>query len=225
MKKKRTKLKDRTLPKYTKGEEIFNMTTHIVGGAFGVVTLVLGIVIAAIHKSTVGILTSIVFGVTMTLLYTMSSIYHGLRKGTAKKVLQIMDHCTIYYLIAGTYTPILLCSMAPMFPYHAWITFGIIWVLTIVATIFTAIDLEKYKVLSMFTYIFTGWSIIFSIKQAFICLGVPAFFLVLAGGLFYTVGVIFFKFGTKIKYFHSIFHIFCILGSICFSLAILLFIL
>lgn len=109
---KRTKLKDRTLPKYTKGEEIFNMTSHIVGAVLGIVALVLCIIFSAMHHNPYGVVSSSIFGVTMILLYTMSSIYHGLKPETkAKKVFQVLDHCSIFLLIAGSYTPFALCTL------------------------------------------------------------------------------------------------------------------
>lgn len=109
---KRIKLEDRVLPTYTKGEEIFNMTSHIVGGALGVVALVLCIIFSALHHNTYGVVSSSIYGATMILLYTMSSIYHGLRPNTkAKKVFQILDHCSIFLLIAGSYTPFTLCTL------------------------------------------------------------------------------------------------------------------
>src|SRR5574344_1859076 len=103
---KRIKIDDRELPDYTKGEEIFNMVTHIVGGALGITITVLCIIVAGIHHNVYGIVTASIYGATMILLYTMSSVYHGLKQGTrAKKILQVLDHCTIFLLIAGTYTP------------------------------------------------------------------------------------------------------------------------
>ena len=152
----RTKLKDRILPKYTGGEEIFNMVTHIVGGAIGIATLVLCVVISALKGSVSGVICSAIFGASMVTLYTMSSIYHGLRTNTAKKVFQVIDHCTIYFLIAGTYTPMLICGLMRTAPVAAWITFAAVWGLAIVATTLTAIDLKKYKVFSMVCYIGMG---------------------------------------------------------------------
>lgn len=221
---KRICLKDRILPTYTRGEEVFNMVSHIVGGAVGVATLVLCVVIAALNGSVAGVLCSVVFGVTMTALYTMSSIYHGLRPGMAKKVFQVLDHCTIYFLISGTYTPILLCSMAEIAPIGAWVTFGINWGLTAIATTLTAIDLHRYKKFSMICYVGMGWAILFTLKQAVLCLSAGGFLLVLGGGIAYTVGVIFFQIGKKKRYFHSIFHLFVLAGSILHSLAVILFV-
>ena len=220
----RTCLKERSLPLYTKGEEIFNMVTHIVGGAIGIAALALCVVLSALRGSVAGVITGAVFGASMILLYTMSSIYHGLPVNTAKKVFQIMDHCTIYFLIAGTYTPILVCGMAPCYPWEAWITFGVIWALTVLAMVLTAIDIAKYKVFSMICYIGIGWAILPTVTKAIEILTLAGFSLVLGGGILYTVGAVFFKIGKKKKYFHSIFHILTLLGSICHILAILFFV-
>ena len=223
IKKKRTKIRDRILPSYTKGEEIFNMVTHIVGGAIGIATLVLCVIKAALSQNVIGIVCGSIFGLSMTALYTVSSVYHGLRVGTAKKVLQVLDHCTIYFLIAGTYTPMLLCALAEKHPVSAWITFGAVWGLTALSITLTAIDIAKYKVFGMISYIGMGWAIIFSIKHMYDAIGPVGFSLLLAGGVLYTGGVLFFKAGGKHRYFHSIFHIFVLLGSICHSLCVLFF--
>lgn len=115
---KRIKLKDRVLPTYTKGEEIFNMTTHIVGGGIGVIATILCVVVAAIRGNVYGIVSGAIFGITMIILYTMSSIYHGLRPNTTgKKVLQVLDHCSIFLLIAGSYTPFALCTLREYDPF------------------------------------------------------------------------------------------------------------
>ena len=107
----RTKLMDREMPVYTKNEELFNMISHIVGGVVGIAGMVLCIIFSALHHNGYGLAGSIVFGVSMILLYTMSSVYHGLKPGLGKRVMQVFDHCTIYVLIAGTYTPLLLSAM------------------------------------------------------------------------------------------------------------------
>ena len=161
---KRTQLRDRRLPDYTRGEEIMNMVTHIVGGGLGVIVLLLCLMKAILAESTPGIVGSSVYGGTMIVLYTISSIYHGLLPGTGKKVLQVIDHCTIYFLICGTYTPILLSAFLPVYPIIAWGMLGVQWGLAILAATLTAIDLRKYRVFSMICYIFMGWCIIFTAK-------------------------------------------------------------
>ena len=143
---KRIKLDDRELPDYTKGEEIFNMVSHIVGGALGIAAMVLCIIMAAKHGSAIGVISSIIYGITLIDLYAMSSIYHGLKPGKPKKVMQVLDHCTIYFLIAGSYTPVLLVAMMPKYPVIAWVLFGIVWGCAVVACTLTAIDLKKYNV-------------------------------------------------------------------------------
>ena len=219
----RTRLRLRSLPKYTKGEEIFNMTTHIVGGGIGVLTLLMGVLISLFKGSTVALASSIIFGVSMIALYTVSSVYHGLHEGTAKKVFQIIDHCTIYFLIAGTYTPMLMCALIRVNPMAAYLTLTAVWGLTALAVTLNAIDLKKYKVFSMICYIGIGWSIIFSITDMYRALGATGFILLLGGGIVYTLGTVFYNLGKKQKYFHSIFHIFVLVGSILHSMSVLFF--
>jgi hemolysin III len=210
----RTKLTDRRLPDYTKGEEIFNMVTHIVGGGFGVFALLSCIVVAAIHQNVWGVVGGTIYGIALVLLYTMSSVYHGLRPNMGKKVMQVMDHCTIYFLIAGTYTPILLCSIREFSPWLAWLIFGLEWGCAAVGIVFTAIDLKKYNVLSMICYIGMGWCIIAAGKAAITAIGEQGFYWLLAGGIAYTIGAVLYGLGVKIRYMHSVFHIFVVLGSI-----------
>ena len=222
---KRTRLKDRSLPVYTKGEELFNMITHIVGGAIGVAALVLCIVFSAVRGNGYGLAGSIVYGVSMIVLYTMSSVYHGLREGTAKRVMQVLDHCTIYLLIAGTYTPILLSAMRPIDPVSSWVLLGVVWGLSAIAITLTAIDLKKYSVFSMICYIGMGWCIVFKIPLLIQAVGWGGFWLILMGGVCYTVGAVLYGVGRTKKYMHSVFHLFVLAGSVLQLLAILLYVL
>ena len=219
----RTKLKDRPLPTYTKGEEVFNMVSHIVGGAVGIAALVLCIIFSAVRHNGYGLVGSIVYGVSMITLYTMSSVYHGLREGTAKRVMQVLDHCTIYLLIAGTYTPILLSAMRPIDPVASWILLGVVWGLAALAITLTAIDLKKYAVFSMICYIGMGWCIIFKIPLLLAAVGWGGFWLILAGGLCYTVGAVLYGMGRTKKYMHSVFHLCVVAGSVLHLLAILIY--
>ena len=222
---KRIKLRDRILPTYTKGEEIFNMTSHIVGGGLGVIAMVLCIVFSAIHRNGYGIFSSIIYGISMIVLYTMSSIYHGLSpKGTSKKVFQILDHCSIFLLIAGLYTPFALCSIRNAEPITGWIIFAVIWSLAILGIVLNSIDIKKYKVFSMICYLLMGWCIIVKINILPKILGVPGFALLLSGGIAYTIGAVIYGVGKKHKYFHSIFHLFILLGSFLHFLCILLYV-
>lgn len=220
---KRIKLCDRKLPDYTKAEEIMNMVTHIVGGALGVLVLVLCTIRSACQGTTLSIVGCAVYGVSIVALYTISSVYHGLRPGTAKKVLQVIDHCTIYFLIAGTYTPILLCAFVAPYPVIGWGLLVLQWGLTALAVTLTAIDLKKYTVFSMICYIGMGWSIIFFVPQTVAVLTKPGFLWLLAGGIAYTIGAVLYGIGAKKHWMHSVFHIFVVIGSLLQFLAIYLY--
>ena len=223
----RTKLSDRELPEYTKGEEIFNMVSHIVGAALGVVALVLCVVFSAISGSPWAVVSSCIYGASLILLYTISSIYHGLRRSTGKKVFQILDHCTIYFLIAGSYMPVVLCAIREVSPVRGWILFGIIWGLVALATTLTAVDLKKYSKFSMACYIGIGWSIILAVDIFLTAVPLPGILLLLFGGIAYTLGAVIYGIGKKTqkRYVHSIFHLFVILGSVLQFFSILLYIL
>lgn len=218
----RTKLADRKLPDYTRGEEIFNMVSHIVGGVFAIAALVLCLVFS---RDGWGVAGSLTFGISLILQYCMSSIYHGLYPNMGKKVMQVLDHCTIYFLIAGTYTPILLCAVRPLDAKTAWILFAVVWGCTAVATVFTAIDLKKYNVMSMICYIGMGWCVIFATKTVIAAIGMAGFWLLLAGGIAYTVGAVLYGIGSKVRYMHSVFHLFVLAGSVLHFLCILLYVL
>lgn len=220
---KRTKLADRTLPDYSKGEEIFNMVSHIVGGALGIAALVLCIITAAKAGSAIGVVSSCIYGSTLILLYTMSSVYHGLNPSIGKKVMQVLDHCTIYFLIAGSYTPILLVAMRSKYPTLAWTLFGIVWGCAIVACTLTAIDLRKYRVFSMICYLAMGWVIIFFIKQTYEVMRLGGIILLITGGIAYTIGSVLYGLGKKKKWMHSIFHLFIIAGSVLHFFAIIFY--
>ena len=221
----RTKLADRLLPDYTRSEELMNMVTHIVGGGLGVVGLVLCVLKAAFQGSTLGVVASAIYGGSMILLYTMSSIYHGLHSGHAKKVMQVLDHCTIYFLIAGTYTPVMLCSLLPRHPSIAIGLLIVEWTLAVTAAVFTAIDLHNFRVISMVCYIGMGWGIIFFLPQTLQAVSSAGFFLLLAGGISYTIGAVLYGIGSKKRWMHSVFHVFVVLGSILQYLCVLIYVL
>lgn len=221
----RTKLQDRILPTYTKGEEVFNMVSHIVGATMGIVALVLCVIFAAIHGNAYGVVSSAIFGTTLIVLYTMSSIYHGLNeKLKAKKVFQIIDHCSIFLLIAGSYTPFALGPLREYSTATGWTIFGIIWGLAILGIVLNSIDLKRYKVFSMICYLVMGWCIIIKGSILPALLTMPGFILVLTGGIVYTIGAILYGIGKKKKWMHSIFHLACVFGSLLHFLCILLYV-
>ena len=220
---KRTRLSDRQLPNYTQGEELANMVTHIVGGAIGIVALTLCVIRAALHDNVYGIVTSAIYGGCMITMFTISSVYHGLKPNLGKKVMQVIDHCTIYFLIAGTYTVIVLSALRPVYPSLAWGLFSFEWAMAALAITFTAIDLKKYGAFSMICYIGMGWAVIPFWKQALEVLTLPGFLLLLFGGIAYTIGSILYGLGKKRKWMHSIFHIFVILGALLQFFAVLMY--
>ncbi|MBQ7038958.1 MAG: hemolysin III family protein [Clostridia bacterium] len=220
----RQKLSERTLPDYTRGEEIFNMVSHIVGGAVGIVALSLCVIFAAIHKNVYGVVGSAIYGASMIILYTMSSIYHGLKPElTAKKVFQIIDHCSIFLLIAGTYTPICLSALREQSPALAWTIFGIIWAAAILGITLNSIDIKAYRKFSAVCYIVMGWCIVFAFKPVAIALTTGGVAFLVAGGISYTIGALIYYFFKKKRYAHSIFHLFVLAGSILQMFTILLY--
>ena len=221
---KRTCLHDRQLPVYTKGEEIMNMVTHICGGGLAILGGLFSILAACRHGGWSTILGAAIYAATMICVYSMSSIYHGLRPGTGKKVMQVLDHCAIYFLIAGTYTPIMITGFLPVFPAIGWGLLGMEWGLTALAVTLTAIDLKKYKVFSMICYIYMGWGIVFFIPQTIYVMTMAGFWWLLSGGIAYTIGAVLFGLGKKLPWMHAIFHLFVILGSFLQYMAIVLYI-
>ena len=221
---KRVKLKDRVLPTYTKGEEIFNMTSHIIGGALGVAATTLCIIFSALHNNVYGIVSCSIYGFSMILLYTISSIYHGLRPNKAKRVFQVLDHCSIFLLIAGTYTPYCLVTLREYNTALGWTLFGVVWGMAAIGILLNSIDIKKYKIFSMICYLIMGWCILVKAPLLPKLLGLPGFILLLVGGVAYTIGAIFYGFGKKKKYIHSVFHIFVLLGSVLQFFSILLYV-
>ena len=220
---KRTKLADRVLPNYCRGEECMNMVTHIVGGGLGVCILALCVIRAAIRGNGYSCTGAAIYGVCMVALYTMSSVYHGLKPGVGKLVMQVLDHCTIYFLIAGTYTVVALGALRQVSPALSWTVLGIEWGLAAIAATLTAIDLKKYNTFSMICYIGMGWCVIFFLPQTIQALTMAGFYWLLSGGIAYTIGAILYGIGSKKPWFHSIFHFFVVLGSVLQFIAIFLY--
>ena len=220
---KRTKLSDRKLPDYSRGEELMNMITHIVGGGLGIIVLLTCVVRAALNQNYYGIVSSTIYGTTFITMFTISSVYHGLKPGMSKKVMQVIDHCTIYFLIAGTYSAVVLSAIRPLYPMLGWGLFIFEWTLALFAAVLTAIDLKKYEVFSMVCYIGMGWAIIPFWRQAFTAMSKPGFLLLLMGGIAYTIGSILYGLGKTKKWMHSVFHIFVVLGAVLQYFAVLLY--
>jgi len=212
------------LPRYTRGEELFNMITHIVGGGLGVVAMFICAVIAAYHGNIWGVVGGTIYGFSVILLFTMSAIYHGLKIGIPKRVFRILDHCTIYVLIAGTYTPIMLGAFREAYPFYAWLIFGVVWGVAALGITLNAINLKKFAAFSVICYLVMGWIVVFRVNLVIEVLGWEFMSLLLLGGILYTVGVLFYVIGRKKKWMHSIFHIFVNVASILHSIAIAVYI-
>ena len=220
----RTKLKDRLLPSYTRREEVFNMISHIVGGAFGVAALVLCVVFSALKADPWAVVGSSIYGASLIVLYTTSSVYHGLVPPMAKKVMQVLDHCTIYFLIGGTYTPIVLCSIRRVSPGWCWVLFGIVWGFAVLGATFAAIDHKKYSGLTMTCYIGMGWCVVIALKVTLKAIPLMGLLWLLIGGILYTIGAVIYGIGKRKKYMHSVFHIFCLMGTVCQFFCILFYV-
>lgn len=218
---KRTKLKQRLLPDYTRGEEQLNTISHIVGGGCGIIILIIGILKTSLTADAWAVVCAAIYGAALVTLYTVSSVYHGLRHSMGKKVMQVLDHCIIYFLIGGTYTPILLCSIRIISPLCAWILFGLVWGIAAMAITFTAIDLKKYAVLSMICYIGIGWCIVLAAPIAIRAIPLPGLLWLLSGGVAYTIGAVLYGLGKRHRYMHGVFHIFVVLGSVLQAICIL----
>lgn len=211
--------------RYTHKQEIFNTVSHIIGGVLGLASLILCVSLSAKHGSFIGIMTSLVYGISMIILYTMSSIYHGLKPSKAKEILRVLDHCTIFILIAGTYTPILLCKVINVNAAVGWSIFAFVWIIAVTAILFTAVDLKKYQPIEMLCMLLSGWSIMPFYNTLIDAITLNGFYLILAGGIIYTIGAILYGIGSKKSFMHCVFHIFVLAGSILHLIAIVLYVL
>ena len=215
-------LKDKIeIPKYTLGEELMSAITHGIGALLSIAALVLCVVFSAIHGNPYAVVSSVLYGSTSIILYTMSTLYHSFKPNNAKRVFRIIDHCSIYLLIAGTYTPYALVALPKAL---GWTIFGIEWGCAILGIVLNSIDLKKYKVFSMILYLVMGWMIVFSFKPLMAAVDIGCIYISLAAGVIYTIGAIFYGIGKKKKYMHSIFHFFVLAASILFFFAIFLYI-
>ena len=181
------------------------------GFFLSIAALVLCVVFSSIHGNATAVVASSIYGSTLIILYLMSTLYHSLKVNNAKRVFNIIDHCSIFLLIAGSYTPYVLVTLKGAL---GWTIFGIIWGAAILGIVFNAIDLTKYRKISMIAYLIMGWMIIFAFKPLAAVLGTPGTLLLVLGGIAYTIGAIFYGVGKKKKYMHSVFHFFVLAGSI-----------
>lgn len=205
---------------YSLGEEIFSSVTHGIGALMGVAMLVLLVVFAARAHNVYGVISGAIYGSTLIILFTMSTLYHAISAGGAKKVFRVLDHCSIYLLIAGTYTPIALCTLRQ---HGGWVLFGIVWGVTVLGITLNAINMEKFKLISLISYIVLGWAVVAMWGTLRACLAPEGIVLLLAGGIVYMLGVVFYCL-KNVAYMHSIWHIFVLAGGILHFFAVLLYV-
>lgn len=208
------------LPNYTVGEEIFNSISHGIGAVFSIVALILMVVKAhgIINEATVSL-----FGVSMIILYVMSCIYHALPPSLeGKKVLRVIDHCNVFLLVYGTYIPMSLVGVGGKSGLALFIAITII---TIIGVLLTAIKIDKTQVLQVICHLLSGWGALFFISQLKNSLGINGLILLIIGGVMYSIGSLLYAIGRKRKYMHSIFHVFCLLGTLFHFLCVYLFLL
>lgn len=208
-----------TIPNYSLSEELINSISHGVGGALSICCLVLMLIKA---NSPLEYITCTIFGTTMITLYTISSVYHGLSsKIKAKKVLRILDHCNVYMLVFGTYFPVALLGISGI---KGIILISFVGFITILGITLTCININKYQIVAVILHLINGWSALIGIKELYTHgFNTPLF--IILGGLMYSIGAILYGIGTHKKYMHSIFHFFCLAGTLFHFLAIYLYIL
>ena len=207
-----------TINGYTKKEEIWNSITHGLGALLAIPGIVL-LVIKAVHEgSTLALISYIVFGVSILLMFLASTLYHAIPK--YKTALKKFDHSAIFLLIAGTYTPIMLVAFGGAI---GWIYVGIEWVLAMVGIALKQFFVHRFKMVSLLVYIGMGWLIIFISKPLIDMIGMNGFGWLLAGGLFYTIGTYFYK-NDRIPYNHAIWHVFVLAGCVSMYACVYLYI-
>lgn len=216
-------MNNRVLPKqkqYSTGEEILNSISHGAGAVFAACGTALLIVLAAFFSDAWGIVSSAVYGFSLIVLYTMSTLYHAITNERAKRVMRVLDHSSIFLLIAGTYTPISLVTLrGPL----GWVVFGLVWGSAVIGIVFNAVSIERFKKLSLILYIASGWAVVIAAKPMIATMRPGGLWLLLIGGLFYTGGI-FFYVQKKRRWFHGIWHLFVLFGSIAHYLSILFYI-
>lgn len=213
------------IPKYSLSEELMSSISHGIGAIFSLVILITCIYVSLKHNNMYGLAGSIIYGLTSFLLYIVSTLYHALKPNRAKKVFRIIDHCSIYLLIAGTYAPYCLVTLRDVSPFVGWLVLCIVWLCAIVGITFTAINMNTFKKMGMALYLIMGWVCIFSFKTLIDGINTTGLIYMIMGGVVYTIGAILYSIGKKVKYMHSIFHFFVLAASIMFYISIISFVL
>ncbi|THD66506.1 hemolysin III family protein [Robertkochia marina] len=190
-------------------EEKLNAITHGFGAAMALIGLLV-LVYFDTGKTSYSTFSIIVYGLSALLLFTISTLYHSARRPAIKNLFRLLDHIAIYFLIAGTYTPIGLISMEQG---SGWVMFTVVWVIALIGSVFKIFFLGKYERLSLLFYLFMGWLVLFDLRGLFESLSKEALILLLIGGAFYTVGTLFYR-ARKMRYHHVIWHLFVLGGAV-----------
>ena len=201
--------------------ERFNAWTHLVGALLACLGAIWLLVLAALDGSPVKIVSVAIYGLSLILLYSISTLYHSLR-GRTKLVMRKLDHLSIYLLIAGSYTPFCLVTLAGPW---GWTLFGIVWGLAVIGMLQEIKPRSEARVLSLVIYSVMGWIVLVAVKPLLAALGGAGFAWLLAGGICYTVGIVFFVFDDRFRHWHGIWHIFVMVGSLLHFIAILFYVL
>lgn len=202
--------KNQTLPRYTLGEELLNAISHGIGALLSILGTIF-FCIYGVHRGALTLVSLLLFGGAMTVTYTISCVYHALARNAGKRVLRVLDHCFIFTLIIGTYAPFSLAAIGGV---RGWILFGTVLAAGIVGITLNAVSLKKFKIFSMICYIAMGWAVIFMMKPLIAALPPIGLWLLLGGGISYTIGAVFFGIGAKYRYIHSVWHFFVLAGSV-----------
>lgn len=207
----------RVCPRYSLGEEIGNAVSHGVGALLGLIAIVLMLLKSTDVWQTVS---AIVYGVSIVVLFTMSCLYHSLTNEKARYVMRVFDHTSIFLLIAGTYTPYTLITLHGTL---GWVLFAAVWTCAVVGITLNAISIERFKVFSMIAYIASGWCVVIAIVPLIRNLEAAGWWLLLAGGVLYTVGILFYR-RKNVRWFHMIWHLFVLAAAVCQFLSIYLYV-
>ena len=209
------KNKEISIPSYSLGEELFNAISHGLGALLSIAALVLMLIRA---RNALEVTTAAIFGTSMIFLYSISCVYHALSPGLrGKKVLRVLDHCSVFLLVFGTYIPASLLGVSGV---RGWLLFGLVAFFTALGIVFTALDLERYQLAAVICQLLSGWSILMGASNLRAALGLQGLIWMIAGGVMYTIGAILYGIGKNRKYCHSVFHVFCLLGTFCHFWAI-----
>lgn len=204
---------------FSLGEEIAHSVTHGIGAALSVAGLTLLVVLAVWNGDTYQIISFSIYGASLVILYLASTLYHGFQHPKVKRVFKILDHASIYLLIAGTYTPFLLVSLRGKL---GWTLLAVIWGMALLGVGFKALFIERFQKLSVLGYILMGWLCVVAIRELWVNIPLGGLILLAVGGVFYMVGVVFYAL-QKIPYMHLVWHFFVLGGSICHYFAVLLY--